>query len=464
MNKIEIHELDPKRFNALAGHARSPGAAYVSQELAWYSNEDESILGVLLVDTIDNDFVAIIMARDEGGRYRAFDIECSINSIQDAKNWLINAMKWHTGQGVKTYPQGDTTQGPDLFAPMTQPEKQHPYFTHLANDSAFVPAKAIINGMMPYFVDIDGNFVEQFQTTGFDARLWELYLNSYLVEEELFIDRTDKSPDFMVKKYGKTVAIEAVIVGRKTENPPRYFKAFKDLTTPAPTKDKRLNEMPIKFGSPLYSKLQKKYWSLPHVKGHPLVFAIADFHDDQSMSWSSTALIDYLYGIRHDFYYDENRKLIIKPIRIESHTAGEKEIPSGFFSQLDSEFVSGILFSATGTISKFNRIGRQAGYYDPRIIMIRRGTCHNHDPNASMPNFFEYVVDENSKETWAEGLSLFHNPNARYPVPEELFPSIAHHRLVNGQIISHLPEFHPYGSLTLNLRLRPTEPKRKPSG
>ena len=111
------------------------------------------------------------------------------------------------------------------------------------------------------------------------------------------------------------------------------------------------------------------------------------FHDDQSMIWSSTALIDYLYGVRHDFYYDENRKLIIKPVKIETHKTGEKEIPSGFFSQPDSEFVSAVLFSATGTISKFNRIGRQAGFYDPRIIMIRRGTCHNHDPNASMPNF-----------------------------------------------------------------------------
>ncbi len=396
------------------------------------------------------------MAQDEGGRYRAFDIECSIASFEDAKNWLINGMKWHTGQGFRVYPQGDTSKGPDLFAPITSVEKQHPYFTRLANDSAFVPAKAIINRMMPYFVDVDGNFVQQFQTTGFDARLWELYLNAYFVEEVLFIERTEKSPDFMVKKYGKTVAIEAVIVGRKKENPPRYFKTISELKTATQIRGEHQNEMPIKFGSPLYSKLQKKYWDLPHVQGHPLVFAIADFHDDQSMIWSSTALIDYLYGIRHDFYYDENRKLIITPLKIETHKAGDKEIPSGFFLQPDSEFVSGVLFSASGTISKFNRIGRQAGYYDPRVTMIRRGTCHNHDPNATMPNFFQYVVDEKSNETWAEGLSLFHNPNARYPVPEELFPSIAHHTFVDRQIISRLPDFHPYASVTLNLRV--TEP------
>jgi len=71
--------------------------------------------------------------------------------------------------------------------------------------------------------------------------------------------------------------------------------------TPEEVMAEQENAMPIRFGSPLYSKLQKRYWDLPHVTGHPLVFAIADFHDDQSMLWSSTSLIDYLYGFRYDF-------------------------------------------------------------------------------------------------------------------------------------------------------------------
>jgi hypothetical protein len=36
--------------------------------------------------------------------------------------------------------------------------------------------------MMRWYEDADGNFVEQFQTTGFNARLWELYLFTTLVE------------------------------------------------------------------------------------------------------------------------------------------------------------------------------------------------------------------------------------------------------------------------------------------
>lgn len=52
---------------------------------------------------------------------------------------------------------------------------------------------------MSHFKDIDGNFIEQFQSTGFDARLWELYLNTYLIEEQLFFDRNYNAPDFIVK-------------------------------------------------------------------------------------------------------------------------------------------------------------------------------------------------------------------------------------------------------------------------
>lgn len=49
-DQINILELDEKRFNALAAHSRSPAAAYVSKELAWFANNDESVIGVLLLE------------------------------------------------------------------------------------------------------------------------------------------------------------------------------------------------------------------------------------------------------------------------------------------------------------------------------------------------------------------------------------------------------------------------------
>ncbi len=455
MDEIVVNKIDIKRFNALAAQSRSPAAAFCSEELEWYTDKEEAILGIVLRDTIDDDFTAILMCRDEGGRFRAIDVEASIPTQDEATNWIIGGIKWQVGQSRKVYPQGDQGSGLDLFTPVVPPEKQHLYFSKLSQEDAFVPAKAVINELMPHFTDIDGNFVEQFQSTGFDSRLWELYINTYLNEEQLFIDRERNAPDFVVKKYGAQVSIEAVIVGRKKDNPVSAFKTMPDFMHPLEIMEKHKDEMPIKFGSPLFSKLKKEYWKLEHVKDNALVFAIADFHDDQSMQWSSNALLNYLYGVRHDFHHDENGQLVISALEIEEHKVGDKTIPSGFFFQPDVENVSAILFTSSGTISKFNRLGVQAGFGKDNIIMQRFGTCHDHNPNASLPKQFMYHVTTESKETWGEGLSMFHNPNAKHPVPEELFPSIAHHYFDDGQIISNLPEFHPYSSMTMNMKIMP---------
>jgi len=103
------------------------------------------------------------------------------------------------------------------------------------------------------------------------------------------------------------------------------------------------------------------------------------------MVWSSTALIQYLYGFKHAPFYDSKGKLIINPVKIKSHKLGGKEIPSGYFFQTDTENVSAVLSSASGTISKFNRIGKQAGFTNSKVIMTRIGSCHDHDPNSIMP-------------------------------------------------------------------------------
>lgn len=449
---MAIKRISLKRFNALAAHSRSPAAAFVSEELDWFSNEDESLLAVLLLDSEDGDYVGVVLGRDESRRFRCIDAQASLPTPEAAANWIEHAVSWHGRDAKQVFPQGDPGKPIDIFTPVVPDESMHPSFAKLRQSKAFAPARRQIVEIMPHFIDIDGNFVREFQTSGFDSRLWELYLYSYIVEEQLFLNRGYNRPDFIVTKYGKSVAIEATIVGRRSDRPATYFKTTSTLPEDEIELKRRLEaEIPIRFGSPLFSKLQKRYWELDHIKDIPLIFAIADFHDDQSMLWTSTGLIDYLYGVRHNFSYDPGGKLIIAPLNIETHKVGAKEIPSGFFFQPDAEYISAVLFSASGTISKFNRLGRQAGFTAPGLVMVRVGTCHNHDPNASLPKPFKYTVNENSGETWGEGLSMFHNPHALHPVPIELFPSIAHHRFKNGQILSVVPEFHPYSSVTINL-------------
>lgn len=49
---------------------------------------------------------------------------------------------------------------------------------------------------MHWYEDADGNFGEQFQTTGFDARIWELYLFAALSEAGYIIDKSAPAQDF----------------------------------------------------------------------------------------------------------------------------------------------------------------------------------------------------------------------------------------------------------------------------
>jgi hypothetical protein len=394
-----------------------------------------------------------MLGRDEIGRFRAFNLETSFIKIEEAILWLKNTMKWYTSLGKTVFPQGDPRKEYKIFDTKIPNEKQNPYFVRLNNDDSYIPAKTIINNIMPYFIDIDGNFIEQFQTTGFDSRIWELYLFSYFVEDSFVIDRRFNRPDFILSKYGEDVAVEAVIVGRKN-NPPKYVHLdTKEYLEKLLLAKESSDEMAIRFGSSLYGKVKKKYWDLDHLRGIPFVIAIADFHDDFSMTWSHNSLLKYLYGYEHDYHYDKDGMLIISPKKIENHI-GSKIIPSGFFNQPDVENISGILFSSSGTISKFSRMAIQAGFGVKDIKTYRWGFSHNNDPYASKPKKFFYEVTEESKETWAEGLDFYHNPNAKIPLNPDIFPTIAHHFLRNdGNIESWIPGFHPYASITSHMKI-----------
>ena len=450
--------LTPERYNAFVAWTRSPIANDVGEELEYFSSTDERLIGVLIKDLTDRDFGYVLLGRDVKGRFRCIDVDMSYKRTA-ARQALFASMKRHLQEGKTVFEQGDESTdraGVDLFAPLVPEEKLHGAFKLLQSLDPWVPARGIMTEMMRHYVDVDGNFVEQFQSTGFDSRIWELYLYAALLEMGLFVNKEHEAPDFEVRRARSKVFIEAVIVGPSPKDPPleRDEHGMPEIRSPEAIRELLKSRMPIRFGSALYSKFNraKPYWALDHVKGHPLVFAIADFHEDQSMTWTSPALLEYLYGITHDFAFDNAGKLVISPLKIETHEYNGKVIPSGFFLQPGAENISAVLFSASGTISKFNRMGKLAGFGLPNQILMRVGLRHDHDPNASLPKGFKHIVEQGSvTETWAEGLSMFHNPNALHPIDPEMFPGIAHHFLGDGQVKSLLPEFHPYSSFTWNV-------------
>jgi hypothetical protein len=453
-----IQQISPERFNAFVDWTRGPYVGELTDELEWYSDIPERVLGVLTCDYTDKDYGYVILGRDEVFRFRCIDVKVSMPNLGMARSRLKKALSNYSQTGTKIFPQGDGThKSVDLFNPQLPEDRWHPSFKIIREYKNWDPAIGIMSEMMRHFIDVDGNFVKEFQGNGFDARIWELYIYAYLKEERLHFDRNYHAPDYVVEKYGEKVAIEAVTIN-PSDNAKPLTKPDGELFFRTQEEINKLlaNQVPIKFGSTLTGKLNKKpsYWELEHVRGLPLVFALADFHEPQSMTWSFPAVLQYLYGVRHEFSRDSNGQLIISPLEIEYFTKENgAKIPAGFFFLPTSENVSAVLFSNSGTLSKFNRMGRLAGFGDGKIIMFRNGVCHNHDPNAALPRPFHFEISPGkAKETWAEGLSMFHNPNAAYPVPRELFPSIAHHEYRDGQIHSSIPEFHPYSSMTIHVK------------
>ncbi|KAF1710238.1 glycosaminoglycan attachment protein [Pseudoxanthomonas sacheonensis] len=456
---LAVHHVKPlsqERFNAFVAWARSPIVAFVGKEVEYFSDLDERVLGVVVRDVTDGDFGYVILGRDEKQRFRAIETNASLTHGV-ARAALLARLKAHHNEGTVQFSQDDEdgdNAGIDLFTPSAPLGKLHPSFDHVRQSDHFLPARSIMTEMMRHVVDVDGNFVEQFQTAGFDARVWELYLYAALLELGLFVSKPEPAPDFLVSDGLAKVFIEAVTVNSSGGEPP-----LRPADLPIkrlPEEIHRLNQtkIPIKYGSALWSKLKRKkpYWTLPDVQGHPLVFAIADFHEKQSMLWTSSGLFNYLYGLSHDFRRDENGQLIISAEQFEVHEYEGKKIPSGFFFQPDAENISAVLFSATGTMSKFNRMGRLAGFGHADQRMLRIGYKHKHDDNAAFPEpFCIEIAPGEAHESWAEGLSMFHNPRALHPVDPRMFPGVAHHFFENGKIVSILPEFHPYSSTTFNL-------------
>ena len=453
-------EVTAERYNAFVAWTRSPIADAVGIELEFFSDRAERLIGVLVKDRCDRDFGFVMLGRDLKGRFRCIDVNVSM-SRTNARHALFASFRKFIASAETVFPQGDEKTekaGIDLFDTKLPEVLQHPSFHMLRTLPHWVPARAIMSEMMRHYVDVDGNFVEQFQTTAFDSRIWELYLYAALLELGLFVNKEHEAPDFEVSDGRSNVFIEAVIVGPSPNDPPLDppKNGMPSMRTPEEIKELLKTRAPIRFGSALYSKLNRKtkYWDLEHVKGRSLVFAVADFHEDQSMTWTSPALLEYLYGVTHEFIFDDAGQLVITTLKIETHEYQGKVIPSGYFLQPGAENVSAVLFSSSGTISKFNRMGRLAGFGLPNQRIFRSGVKHRHDPNAAMPAPFSHEVKQGAvTETWAEGLSMFHNPNAKHPIDPAVFPGIAHHWFVDGQVKSWLPEFHVYSSVTWNMMI-----------
>jgi len=438
--------INKKLFEIYVLFTREPFVKHFTEELEFFSNGNGGLIGLISLDLTDNDFYGCILSRDKSKQYRAELIKASIPTIEEARNWIDENM----GNNSIVHHDNNSDYF-DIFQELNNENKQHPNYKLLKENIALLSAKTVVKEISYHYKDIDGNFIDQFQSlNGFDSRVWELFLFCFFREQFFSFKRNYNAPDYLIEKFNHEIAVEAVIVSRKTELENKI--EIEDLKK---LQESLANEIPLLFGSALFDKMKKKYWEKEHVKGKPFAIAIADFHDTMSMTWTYNALLDYLYGYRYEHSFDDKGKIVVKPIKIGNYKKSNgTEIPSGFFFQPNSEHVSAIIFSTCGTLSKFNRMGKQAGFGTDKNILIRFGTFYNHTPNADKPEIVSYQVNEESDETWSEGVAVYHNPNALIPLNPEFFDDRVAQSFFDKEdklIHSKMPKKFPYNSFTQNI-------------
>jgi len=439
---MTIRPITSARFEALC-FFRNPELKLYAEEREWYSDETENVLGVVLFDKIDFDWNFVILGRDEMERFCAIDQDINFPSADDARKAVHEKMLSHSAAGTRTFPQGRDVRNKRafrLFAPIVPPDKRNPLFITLSETGAFSPAKEIITEIAYTFDDPDGNYIKDFQSDGFDARLWELYLYAALHESDFLVNRDFHAPDYICDKFGFPVVIEATTVN------PTKLRGQIEVIQEDPDSEEIANYIAIKFANALFYKLQKRYWDLAHVHGKPLVLAVADFKKPEGIHYSAKYLQEYLYAQRQT---KEGNIFINTPIK--HHVYRDRKKPSGFFYLPDSENISAVLFSDGGTISKFNRMGKIAGFGSQNVMMLRIGQRYETCRSADVTEFRLAVSPPQYTETWSEGIYIFHNPNAKTPLDSRLFPDASHTFFTNGHFRISVPDRFPVWSKTIIL-------------
>jgi hypothetical protein len=445
---VKLREISRARANILLSCVRRPEADFMAQELAWFETDDSRVIATLVTDA-DGEFSSIILARDGRERFRAVAVTDPAETTSTAAGILRLKLEELMPHIDTLRIQGDEVGKPvDFFRPRVREEKLHANYRRLATGDDFAAARSVINELMRWYEDVDGNFIEQFQTTGFDARVWELYLYAALVEDGLHVTRPAPAPDMLAGGLFGDFALEATTIQ------PSKPSGGQAVRPPVPQTRMDLEAyvrqyLPIRYAGPLSSKLRRRYWDFPSVNGKPLVLAIQDFHSPLSMVYSYPALPIYLYGFAQVPQRDSDGGLTVNAVRIPEHRWGAKVVPSGFFSLPGAEYISAVICNNSGTINKFNRIGVGAGFGSGRVTLVQSGMVGDPDPHSSEPLPFERVVAEGHPETWIEGMDVFHNPNAMHPLAEGLLRGAAHHRLLpDMQIETTGPSWKPLESRT----------------
>lgn len=256
---MRFSSIAQELFNAYF-YGRTPYVRLFSTELEWFIFESGNItlLATMLRCEIDKDFNAVVLGRDLNRKFRAIDIIVS----KDSRDELLAELDSHIDKLISShvdglFPQGDDLDGPfALFSHRLPVEKRNYYLQLLTDNPDYFPAQVIMEELALWFKDPDGTFIRAMQGNEFNSRLFELYLHAMFYELDFEFERAHAQPDYLLKKFGNKIAVEAVTVaemevenGRNvTMNEEELEKIFRHVEL----------EMPFRFSRALRKKVNHR--------------------------------------------------------------------------------------------------------------------------------------------------------------------------------------------------------------
>lgn len=310
----------------------------------------------------------------------------------------------------------------DLFTLLVDEEKLHPNFKSVIKDT---PAGYISIGMnrekerrtlqswAQRFPDRDNKFVKEFQTT-FNTSFWEIYLYKLFSDYNFTFNWDHASPDFFLNAQGVDFIVEATTANKADDEKPNEWdkeEPLANILNPDAYEhyQNNMNEANrysmIRLSNGIHTKYKKykdSYSNFEHVKNKPFVIAIAPFEQPFFYFQYSRPIMALLYDIYVDeeIYYKNSGEYEYPPTvylnSIEKDNGSE--IPLGFFNDDSMKEVSAIIFSCNALWSKLSDQEKTLNF------LTEQG-----------------MVMERTHELVEDGLFIFHNPYAKYPLDKSIF-------------------------------------------
>lgn len=306
-----------------------------------------------------------------------------------------------------------------LFDPILPEASQHRNFkTTLSLRNA--AERDIVSQWVDGMPNRDNKFVEEFQRS-FNSSFWEIYLHGLFKEYGFEMDWAHQSPDFWLKTNHGEVLIEAVTANAAMGAVPEWERpGVLDEMIAAKNFWPLNREAIIRLSNAMLSKLRRYndyYRTLPHVGRKPFVIAIAPFEQPYFNHQYDRAIRALLYDeyVDETAFYKNRAKYPIGPPTVQLGSV-EKDngttIDLGLFLNDGWPEVSAVIFSCAATwgkasaMSPVERIGWIASSWGdgPDGQPVRR--------RDRLGAAFETISD---------GLQVFHNPHARYPLNLGIF-------------------------------------------